>query len=239
VTLQPPDNEVNKRAYSSRRREQQARETRQAILEAALELFSHQGYHQTPVRQIAERAGVAEQTVYNAFGDKAGILWNAGMMFIAVGGDPNDAALLKALRAEPDPGKRIRILASDSRDFWAERADAVLELERLGFDPELRDPRLEELGKRGLAYKLASTRAACELLFPDGTRHPDISLDDIVRFLTAVDSAATVITLRNLGWDIDKWESWLVQLLTLFLDPREGYGSPESEQIEPERGRTP
>jgi AcrR family transcriptional regulator len=225
VILQPPDEEVNKRAYSSRRRDQQAQETRQAILEAALEFFTNQGFHETSVKQIAARAGVSEQTVYNAFGDKVGLLWNAGMMFITDGRDADEADLLEALRAEPDPIRRIRMVALDSREFWTERVSAVLQLERLGFDPELRDPRLEELAEKGLAYKLASTRAICDILFPDGTRHPDLSLDDIVRFLTAVDSAAFVTTLRNLGWDMEHWESWVVQLLTLFLEPGAATGN--------------
>ncbi|MCI0441155.1 MAG: TetR/AcrR family transcriptional regulator [Chloroflexi bacterium] len=217
--LQQPHGKVNRRPYASRRRDQQARETRQAILEAALEFFTNQGFHQTSVKQIAERAGVSEQTVYNAFGDKVGLLWNAGMMFMSAGGDANETALLEALQAEPDPVRRIRMVARDSREFWAERAEAILQLERLGFDPELRDPRLKDLAEKGLAYKLASTRAVCEILFPDGVRRADLDLDDIVKFFTAVDSAAIITTLRNLGWDMEQWERWIVQLLTLFLDP--------------------
>ena len=33
------------------------------------------------------------------------------------------------------------------------------------------------------------------------------------------DSAATVTTLKSLGWSMDRWEQWLVELLALFLDP--------------------
>lgn len=171
------------------------------------------------MKEVAERAGVSEQTVYNVFGDKVGVLWNAGMMFIDAGGDPDEAALLEALRAEPDPVERIRMVARDSREFWTETAEAMLQLDRLGYDPELKDPRLVELADKGLAYKLASTRAVCEILFPDETRRPGLSLDNIVDYLTAVDSAATLTTLRKLGWDMQRWEAFVIQLLTLFLDP--------------------
>lgn len=219
MTLQPPDEEVNTRTYSSPRRDQQAQETRQAILEAALELFSTQGFHQTTVKQVAERAVVSEQTVYNTFNDKIGLLWSAGMKFIEAGGDADEAVLLEALRAETNPHRRIRLVARDSREFWGESAEAILQLERLTLDPEVSDPRLEELAEKSLAHKRASTRAICEIIFPDAIRRPALSLDDIIDYLTAIDTAATITTLRNLGWSMEQWEAWVVQLLTSFIDP--------------------
>jgi AcrR family transcriptional regulator len=218
VTLQPSD-EHRKRRYSSPRRDQQAQETRRAILEAALGLFTSIGFHQTTVKDVAERAAVSEQTVYNAFGDKIGLLFNAGMMFIDAGGDAADTALIEALRSEPDPIRRIRIVARDSREFWTEGAEAILQLELLVADPELPDPRLDELAEKSLAHKLATTRTVAEFLFPDEIRRTGFDLDDIVEYLATVDSATTILTLRTLGWDMERWERWVVQLLTLFLDP--------------------
>ena len=84
---------------------------------------------------------------------------------------------------------------------------------------EIRDPRLEELQRRSLAYGLESTRAVCGVLFPNHVRRPDFSLDDIAALGTAVDSATTVTTLRALGWSLDRWEQWVVEFLTTFLDP--------------------
>ncbi len=218
MTLQRPDDR-GKRRYSSPRRQQQAQETRVVILEAALHLFTSNGFHQTTVKDVAERAGVSEQTVYNAFGDKVGLLFSAGMMFIEAGGDADDTALLDALRAEPDPVERVRIVARDSREFWSEGAEAILQLEALVSDPDLPDPRLVELADQSLAFKVANTRAVAELLFPDQIRRPGFDLNDIVEYLSTVDSATTVLTLRKLGWGMERWEQWVAQLLTLFLDP--------------------
>ena len=47
---------------------------RQAILEAALELFNDRGYHATNVPQIAARAGVAVGTIYHHFASKDAIV---------------------------------------------------------------------------------------------------------------------------------------------------------------------
>ncbi len=44
--------------------------TRQAIEEAAYELFLEQGYSATSMRRIAERAGIALGGIYNHFGSK-------------------------------------------------------------------------------------------------------------------------------------------------------------------------
>jgi AcrR family transcriptional regulator len=43
------------------------------ILEAALDLFSHQGFRATSIRDIAERAGVSTGNVYHHFRDKDAI----------------------------------------------------------------------------------------------------------------------------------------------------------------------
>src|ERR1700761_1448886 len=58
------------RAYRSSVREEQARRTRLAILDAARLLFTEQGYAATTIAQIAAKASVAVDTVYAAAGTK-------------------------------------------------------------------------------------------------------------------------------------------------------------------------
>lgn len=50
--------------------EERSERSRAQILEAALGLFSHQGYRATSIREIAERAGVSTGNVYHHFHDK-------------------------------------------------------------------------------------------------------------------------------------------------------------------------
>jgi AcrR family transcriptional regulator len=195
---------------------EQAQATRRAILDAALELFTSKGFAATSIREVAERARVSEQTIYNGFGDKVGLLHAAGMAYADLAMGEADAAFVAALRAEPDPHERIRMVARGSRELWESGA---LEMDLMISNAGPKDARLEELQRRSLAYKLESTREVCEVLFPDDVRRPDIRLEDIVAFGVAIDSAAVVTTLCALGWSMDQWEAWLVQLLELFLDP--------------------
>ena len=51
-----------------------AKSSRESLIQAALELFLEQGVHQTTTRQIADRAGVNEVTLFRNFGNKYGLL---------------------------------------------------------------------------------------------------------------------------------------------------------------------
>lgn len=55
-------------------RERQKEMRRQAIRQAAIELFEKQGYRDTTIEQIARQAGVTAPTVFNYFGSKQAIL---------------------------------------------------------------------------------------------------------------------------------------------------------------------
>ena len=50
--------------------EERSQRSRTQVLDAALALFSHQGFRATSTREIAERAGVSTGTVYHHFKDK-------------------------------------------------------------------------------------------------------------------------------------------------------------------------
>lgn len=57
----------------SERRHQPAGMRRQQILEAAMVVFSRDGFHKTDVEKIAALAGVGKGTVYRHFGNKEGL----------------------------------------------------------------------------------------------------------------------------------------------------------------------
>lgn len=56
------------------RRERNKMRVKNGIYEAALELFTQQGYDQTTVEEIAERADVARGTFFNHFQRKEDII---------------------------------------------------------------------------------------------------------------------------------------------------------------------
>ena len=80
------------RKYDSSRRKEQARRTRLQITEAARQLFLERGYSGATIEAIAEKAGVAKETVYAIFGSKRSIL--VFLLDISVGGDDQPVQLL-------------------------------------------------------------------------------------------------------------------------------------------------
>lgn len=56
-----------------KKQQQRSRESREQILDVALELFSQQGYRGTTMREIAERCGRSTGIVYHHFPDKESI----------------------------------------------------------------------------------------------------------------------------------------------------------------------
>lgn len=63
-----------KREYRSPLREQNARRTRNTVVEAAARLFVERGYAATSFADIAEAAGVSRPTAFAAFGSKPALL---------------------------------------------------------------------------------------------------------------------------------------------------------------------
>ncbi len=74
-------------------REQRRLRTREAIVDAAAELFVERGFDHVSVMEIAQRAGVVEKTVFNHFPVKEGLVFEAD--------PPIRAALLDAVRRRP------------------------------------------------------------------------------------------------------------------------------------------
>jgi AcrR family transcriptional regulator len=107
-----------KRSYDSRRRQQQAAVTRQAILDAAQVLFERDGYVATTMEAIAGEAGVALKTVYGAFVTKSGLLRALWDMLLK--GDVSDAPVAerpwyREMLDEPDAERQLRLNARNAR----------------------------------------------------------------------------------------------------------------------------
>ena len=64
----------NKRRYDASGRREQARRSRETILDAAERQFLVDGYAATTLASVATEAGVSVETVYKAFGGKSGLV---------------------------------------------------------------------------------------------------------------------------------------------------------------------
>lgn len=80
---------------------QKTAQTRHAVTVAALELFLANGYRNTRISDVAERAGVAKGTVYLYFPDKQSL-------FAGVLGEVLDRRVTALSSAEPAEGESVR-----------------------------------------------------------------------------------------------------------------------------------
>lgn len=125
-----------KRPYRSPRRAQQAERTRQAILAAARQLFVARGYGATTIDAIAQRADVAVQTVYAAFGSKRQMLIALLDRMAAEADLPRFERELTA--ASGDVRRQLRELLAFTGRFYGSGGD-LIELARTvsGAEPDL------------------------------------------------------------------------------------------------------
>ncbi|HTU05149.1 MAG TPA: helix-turn-helix domain-containing protein, partial [Trebonia sp.] len=104
-----------KRRYDSTRRREAAARTRTAILDAARALFAERGYTATPMTAIADRAGVALDTVYAAVGRKPEL----ARLLVETAITGSDHAVpaeqrdyVRAIQAAPDAETKIALYAA-------------------------------------------------------------------------------------------------------------------------------
>ena len=210
------------RTYSSPLRALQAATTRQAVLDAARELFIAQGYGATTIDQIAARAGVSKPTVFAAVGNKQTLL--STVRDVAMAGDDQKVAvterpLAQRIRAEPDQRRAVELLAElftgiDSR--YAE-IDAVLRGAAHGGEPGLR-----ELWETSEQQRLLGARIWVSTLVEKGPLRAGLDVDDAVDALwlyMAPDLFHRLVQHR--GWAQEHFQSWLTDTLRRLLLPDE------------------
>ena len=120
-----------RRVYASPTRDRQARLTRREILDAATALFVLQGYGRTSVADVAARAGVSAQTVYNAVGTKRDLL-KAAYDVVLVGDDEPiplaDRPQLRVMSTLRDPAELLQAYAALSREVLERVGPLMLQI---------------------------------------------------------------------------------------------------------------
>ena len=113
-----------------------------AILDAATEVFYHKGYTGTSMDEVAARAAVSKQTVYNQFGDKE-TLFRDIVLGVTATAETFAAELTATLATLHDPADLEPTLRSLARRYLAAVTNPqVLALRRLVISEALRLPAL-------------------------------------------------------------------------------------------------
>ena len=196
-----------KRRYDSTRRREAAARTRTAILDAARALFAERGYTATPMTAIADRAGVALDTVYAAVGRKPAL----ARLLVETAITGSDHAVpaeqrdyVRAIQAAPDAQTKIALYAAAITEI-APRMALVRSIiqQAAPTEPEL----------AALWTEIAERRAANMRLFvADLARMHPLRLDpgeaaDIVWATNSAEMYQLLVGQR--GWTPQRYERFL------------------------------
>jgi AcrR family transcriptional regulator len=197
------------RRYVSPLRRDAATRTRQAVLDAARELFVAHGYTATTVEQIAVRAGVSKPTVFAAAGNKQTILKQLRDIALAGDDEPVPVAQRPWYRqalAEPDPRRALQLYARNAAAMHRRSAD-VHEVLRsaASTDQDLQDLwHASENERRGGAIIVVDALLHKSPLKPGLDRSAAI---DITWILTASDIYWRLVRSRR--WSHARYATWL------------------------------
>ena len=211
-----------KRAYSSTRRDAQARQTRREIVAAAGRLFARQGFAATTVDAIAAEAGVSRKTVFSAVGGKVVLLKLAYDYAMAGDDEPVpvvERAGLQAIIGEPDPYAQMRMFAAFVTATGARISALWLALRGAAeVDGEAR-----ELYRRWEQERLDSMRAGpVATLRGKGVIRPDVADEEAAAiFWVLVDPSVYHRFVVEAGWSPGRFTDWLEEaFLTQILVSR-------------------
>ena len=192
--------------YRSPLRAERAADTRHRIAAAALELFTSHGFGGTTIAAIAERAGVAPQTVYATFGTKAAIL---RALLERMEDDAGAAQWRDHIAAADDPAAKLEAFAYWSASMFATSKAIVAAAQGAIGDPaivDLRDEgnRRRRQGVTALVDSLADRGALATGLTRQQAVDRAWMLTGIELYLAATDGC---------GWTDTDYARWLASLL--------------------------
>ena len=194
---------------TSGRRAESARRTRRAIVDAARDLFVADGYGTTPITAIADRAGVAVQTVYAVFGTKRAILAEA--LDLAIAGDElpvavNDRDWMRDVFGATSAAERLGAYAAAVRRIMEGAGDVFVVLSAAAAV----DPEVAELATSAERRRRTGAASVVDAVRDVGSLRPGLSRAAAVDVLSLLNSPATFQHLvRRSGWSPARYEAWL------------------------------
>ena len=207
------------KAPKKKTRREQAQETRERIVRAAIEVFVEEGYTGTRMADIAQRAGVAVQTVYFVFHTKPELL-SACFEYAVLGPEkvppPMQSFNLDIRRARS--GRAMLHAFARGNAAICARAAAINEVARAAIhEPEARAvlEGSEDLRRRGLREYVDQVDERFGLR--DG-----LDADRATDILLTVNGPQTYLTFRGYGWTDEEFVDWATDTCTTQLLARPG-----------------
>jgi len=208
-----------KRKYSSPVRDEQAARTRERILDAAAALFLDRGYGRTTMKDIADGAGVARDTVHAVFGSKPRVLTALIDARLVPGGSVarvTQRADAQAIKDEPNQRTQIELFARFIAGISTELRP-VFEVLRTASAVE---PEMGEVFAEMDRYRLLNMQTYAKWVAANGPlRFSSRKAAEIMWTLASPDVARMLCD--DLGWTQAQHAGWLADTLARTLLPDE------------------
>jgi AcrR family transcriptional regulator len=208
-----------RRRYDAQGRVEQARRTRELILEVAQREFGKRGYAQTTVAMIARGAGVSVETVYKGFGGKPGLMRGIHERGLAGKGSVPAPQRSDAMSArERDPRAILRGWGA----LAAEVSPLVSPMMLLVREAAANDPELATLLHDSNEQRLRRMRRNAKVLADRGFLRDDVSVKhaaDLMWTLTAPELYELLVVQRR--WTPARFGEFIARTMIEALLPKE------------------
>jgi len=209
------DDVKTRRRYTSPRRQEQAAQTRRDLLAGAAILFRQRGYAATSMPLIATEVGLAVETIYRAFGSKAGLFKAVVEAAVAGGAERADTPVedrpaIKALIGEADPRRQIAMYAATQPGIHR-RSGPLLRALR---GAAATDPELAQLWDQIEASRLVGQGRFTGMLAERGGLRDGLSVE-AARDLTWTLCSLAVhdLLVIDRSWSSERYQAWLTEAL--------------------------
>lgn len=198
-------------------RRSSAEATRRKIIHAAEAEFLENGFHGATIASVAKRAGVAQQTVYFVFHNKAALI--SAVIDNAVMGEeapevPQESEWWAKARAEPDAGEALRIIIEGAAKIFA-RASGISEVLRAA---ALTDEELRRTFEHHENLRYEGYRQVIEMLASKGAIKKGLNeatATDV--FMTVYSDTTYYLMKTERGWSHEQIIDWLCDALPAVL----------------------
>jgi AcrR family transcriptional regulator len=203
------ESDVKRRGYDATGRRNRSAETRQRILKVARDLMLADGYRATTISAIAAEAGVNIDTVYELVGRKPVLLRELIEQAIS-GADHAIAAeqrdYVQAIKAEPDPARKLAIYAGAIRRIQERMAPLVLAVR----DAASTEPEAEAVWQEISERRATNMRLLIRDIRDAGGLRAGLSVNEAADVVWALNSSELYLLLTTeRGWSPRRFERWL------------------------------
>ncbi len=208
---------AQKRVYRAPQRAARAAATRRAVLDGAKALFVERGYGATTVADIAERAGVAVDTLYATVGRKPEILRELVETALSGTGEVVPAQqrdYVLAIQAAPDIEAKLAIYAAAVTAIQSRLAPIFLALR----DAAVTDASCAALWREISERRARNMREFAADLRVTGRLRDDLTDDDVADVIWTMNAAEYWdLLVGQRGWQPQQFQDWLANAWSRLL----------------------